>query len=338
MKNVNTVGIDVSAKTLEVAINSVDKSVPTKTFENTSEGHRKLIKVITKRGRGARVVMEATGTFSMGLALALCDHPRIEVMVANPRAVKHFAKAILQRSKTDRVDARTILLFCQRMVFQGWERPGEEQLALRSLSRRMRQLSEEISKEKTRLHSKEYEGECGAFVGNDIQVNIRHLERRLALLEEKGKALIGAHEDLARKYALLLTIKGIGPVSALQLLGELCVLPKDMKPQNWVAHAGLDPRAEESGTSLHKPRRISKAGNKNLRAALYMPAMVGSTHCPHIAAFSNKLLGRQKKKKQAQVAVMRKLLHAIWGMFTYDEPWNGEKFHPLARQAEGGRP
>ncbi len=42
-----------------------------------------------------------------------------------------------------------------------------------------------------------------------------------------------------------------------------------------------------------------------------------------------------KKKKQAQVAVMRKLLHAIWGMFTYDEPWNGEKFHPSARQAEG---
>ena len=95
-------------------------------------------------------------------------------------------------------------------------------------------------------------------------------------------------------------------------------LAPDMTARQWVAHAGLDPRHHDSGTSIHKPARISRAGNRYLRAALFMPALVATQHDPNIRAFYQKLVDRGKTKMQAIVAVMRKLLHALHGMLHTD--------------------
>lgn len=94
------------------------------------------------------------------------------------------------------------------------------------------------------------------------------------------------------------------------------------------AFAGLNPRHYTSGCSVHKPTRISKAGNKHLRRALYMPALVASQHDAHLAGFYQHLLARGKTKMQALVAVMRKLLHAIFGIFKSLQPYDGAKLFP----------
>ena len=99
-----------------------------------------------------------------------------------------------------------------------------------------------------------------------------------------------------------------------------------------MAHAGLDPRPYESGTSVHRPRRISKVGNRHLRAALYMPALVAIQHEPNVKAFYDKLVAAGKKPVQTVVAVMRKLLHAIWGMLKHDEDFDGNKFFRLTEK------
>jgi transposase len=333
---VNLAGIDVSAKTLDVAIHSNGQDLPITQFNNNLEGHQKLIQLLTKRKVHARVVLEATGSYSLGLALVLADHPRSQVMVANPRAMKSYAEAIMQRGKSDPLDAGTILDFCKRMDFVPWARPAEERLVLRGITRRIRQLTGETIAEKNRLHAKGFEGEMGEFVIDDVEVNLRHLKDRVNLLKNKALDLIKLHEDLKANYDLLLTIKGVGVTSALHILGELMVMPEDMTAPQWVACAGLDPRICQSGTSLDKAKRISKAGNKYLRAALYMPAMTASNRDPNVQSFYRKLVDeRGKKGIVALVAVMRKLLHAIWGMFRHNQPFDGTKFHPLP--VAGGR-
>src|SRR6185295_2523702 len=70
-----------------------------------------------RRGATARVCLEATGVYSLCLALALQRAERMEVMVVNPRAIKDFQRARLTRAKTDRVDALGILEFLRRMAF-----------------------------------------------------------------------------------------------------------------------------------------------------------------------------------------------------------------------------
>jgi len=333
MKPLNFVGIDVSAKELVVQIEVNNKRRVHAIFDNTSAGHQKLIAKITKHGRGARVCMEATGVYHFELAVALSNAERIEVMVANPRAVKHFMNALMQRSKTDKADAGSILEYLKCIEFQAWQPPPDDVLELRALSRRMQQLKNEIVREKNRRHANKYNPSAGADIENDIEVNMRHLEKRLALLQNKALKLVSADEQMKKKYDLLISVKGIAEVSSITILVEIMCLPDDMQPEQWVAHAGLDPRAKESGTSLSKPRHISKMGNKHLRTALYMPAWVAVANDPNVKAFYKKLIAAGKLPMQAIVAVMRKLLRCIWGMFKSGEPWQGEKFYQIPSNA-----
>jgi len=117
-------------------------------------------------------------------------------------------------------------------------------------------------------------------------------------------------------------------VSAMQLLAELSTLPSDLTVREWVAHSGLDPAHEISGSSVRKASRISRAGNRHLRRALYMPALVASRCDPYAKAFFENLLARNKARLQALIAVARKLLHAIYGIFRSGFKYEGAKLFP----------
>ena len=188
----------------------------------------------------------------------------------------------------------------------------------------------ERTHERNRLHALCATAEASAAVCNDIGVNVRHLDRRIALLTEQAVALIADHATLHEAFERLISVPGVAAHSAVQLLPELLVLPSGMTVRQWVAHAGLDPRAHQSGTSVDKPARISKVGNAHIRRALFMPALVAVQHNQHVRAFFDKLVARGKTPLQAYVAVMRKLLHAIYGMLSTRTNFVATKFHAAA--------
>jgi transposase len=101
----------------------------------------------------------------------------------------------------------------------------------------------------------------------------------------------------------------------MQLLAELSILPSDLTVREWVAHSGLDPAHEISGSSVRKASRISRAGNRHLRRALYMPALVASRCDPHTKAFFESLLARNKARLQALIAVARSCCTPYMGYF-----------------------
>jgi transposase len=330
MKQVNQIGVDVDSEKLLCAMQHAGQRLPLASFANTAAGHKKFIRWATKSGHAAEVCLEATGIYSLEFALALHHAQNVQVMVVNPRAMKDFARACMQRAKTDAVDAGAILDYLQRMPFKEWQPPAAEILELQAINRRVEQLSVELTREKNRRHASEFGGVSADVIAHDIEINIRHLERRIERLHESGLCLVRNTPALATKLGHLISAKGIAEATAMRLLAELLVLPDDLAAPQWVAHAGLDPRAYESGTSIHRERRISKVGNRHLRAALYMPAMVAIQHEPNVKAFYNKLIAAGKKPLQAIVAVMRKLLHAIWGMLKHDQDFDGEKFFKIA--------
>jgi len=295
-------------------------------FLNTAVGHEGLMQWLSKSATAVQVCIEATGLYSLDLALALHRAEGIEVMVANPRAIADFAKALLQRSKTDQLDAEVMLEFARRMPFVAWQPPSSPQLELRALMRRITGLKLVSQQEKNRLHSVSQSAEITPLVRKDIQSHLVQLERHIEKLEHQAETIVQADRELARQFCHLVSVRGIARVSALHLLAELVVLAPDMTARQWVAHAGLDPRHHESGTSVHKPTRISRAGNRYLRSALFMPALVATQHDPNIRAFYQKLVDHGKTKMQAIVAVMRKLLHALHGMLRTDSDFVGEKF------------
>jgi transposase len=321
------VGIDVSARDLTVAIEGRAQRL---VFANDAAGHEKLVRKLGGRGARARVCLEATGIYHLDLALALHRAAGIEVMVVNPTAARDFGRALLQRSKTDGVDAEVLLAYACRMPFEPWQPPAHEILDLRAIVRRIEALTLTRTQERNRLHAAGRCAELTDAIAWDIEAHLEHLAKSIERLQAQALETVRSSVVLARRFELLTSVRGIATVSALRILAELAVLPPDMTPRQWVAHAGLDPRHVESGTSLHKPARISKTGNIHLRAALYMPAMVAIREEPHVHAFAAKLIGRGKKPIQAIVAVERKLLHAIHGMWSTDSGFVGEKFYAMS--------
>jgi transposase len=321
------VGIDVSARDLTVAIEGHAERL---VFSNDAAGHERLVRRLRRRSTRTRVCLEATGIYHLDLALALHRAAGVEIMVVNPMAARDFGRALMQRSKTDGVDAEVLLAYACRMPFEPWRPPAREILDLRAIVRRIEALTLTRTQERNRLHAA---GRCTELTGAiawDIEAHLEHLAQSIERLQAQALAIVQGSAELARRFERLVSVRGIATVSALRILAELAVLPADMTPRQWVAHAGLDPRQVESGTSLHKPARISKTGNVHLRAALYMPAMVAIREEPHVHAFAAKLVARGKKPIQAIVAVERKLLHAIHGMWSTDSDFDGDKFYAMS--------
>ena len=325
-------GIEVSGRTLVVALRRGDQDEPLREFASTAEGHQGVRRFLQRSSQPVRVCLESTGLYGLDLALTL-HQAGVPVMVANPRAVRHFATALMQRSKTDRLDVQVLCEFAARMPFQLWRPPSPAARKLVAVARRLEALTEMMTAEKNRLHAASLSEALPAIVRRDLMRSIQNQQRAIERLTRAAQEFVLSDRELARRYELLLSIPGFGPTSAVHTLAELTLLPADLDVRQWVAYAGLDPRECTSGTSVHKKVRISKAGNKHLRRALYIPALVAVQHQPQVRAFYEHLLARGKTKMQALVAAMRKLLHAIYGMFKHHQLFEGAKVYPLTRAA-----
>jgi transposase len=327
----NVAGIDVAAQRLAVVVRMGEKHAKAEDFANTPSGHQALLMRLTKAGV-ERVCLEATGTYHLDLALALGDGG-VALMVVNPKASKRFAEALLTRTKTDAVDAAVLAEFAQRMPFEAWQRPQRAALELRAYARRLNALTEARTQAKNQLHALQQSTTTPALILEDVQLTIDETHARLERLRAAALDLIEGDAALKDTFALLTSVKGIGAASAVQLMGELLVLPPELRAKQWVAMAGLDPRQATSGTSVNKKPRLSKAGNRYLRLALYMPALSATRHDEHVKGYYRHLIeDRGLKKIQAVCAVMRKLLHAIHGMLRTGKPFDSQRFYvfPIA--------
>ncbi len=232
------------------------------------------------------------------------------------------------RTKTDAVDAAVLAEFAQRMPFQPWQRPDNLALTIRACARRIAALNKLRTQTKNQLHAAQLTTRVPDFLLVALHQLIAFLDAQIEHLRQQARDLIATDEHLQQTFELLISVTGIADASAIQLLGELLVLPDDMQAKQWVAMAGLDPRQHQSGSSVNKKPRLSKAGNRYLRMALYLPALSAARHDPNVRAYYRHLIeDRGLKKLQAVCAVMRKLLHAIHAMLKNRTPFDSRRFY-----------
>lgn len=317
------VGGDVGAKSVVVAYRAQGRTQWTKTFAQTAAGHRALVAAL-KRQPIERIVLEATGVYYFDLALALAD-AGLPVAVINPRSFHHFARLKLTQSKTDPIDAALLAEYAECFLPPRWVAPEPTRLALRDLGRQINRLTASRTQAKNRLHALAAKRDTLPLLLADAREAIAALEARIQRLTQAAAALLAQDPQLAQQAKHLQAAKGIGAATVLALLAELCVLPTHLRAAQVSRHAGLDVRLHQSGSSINRPGRLSKAGNAYLRAALYMPALSAVRFDPHARAFYQALLARGKKKLQALCAVMRKYLTGIWACLQHNVPFDAAK-------------
>lgn len=316
---------DIGAKTHEFFLDAQGRCKAGE-LPNEPVAMRTFLERLRRDGRRLRVIMEATGIYFLDLAL-LAHELGAEVVVINPKSAHNFAKALGQRSKTDALDARMLLEFLRRMPLNRWEPPARECLQLRQIGRYLVHLTDETTAAKNRLHALESTAATPRFLREDLRRSIRSLEARIERIRAQAIELIGRSESLQIAFGALNTMVGMADKSAVAVLGELCVLPRSLSARACTSHAGLDVRQHQSGTSVNKPGRISKHGNRYLRRALYMPALSAGVHDPHAAAFKERLKARGKKPLQINTAIMRKMLTAAWAIVKDPQPYHGAKLY-----------
>lgn len=327
------VGIDVGSKELVMVVRKNGKSHKSRTFPNTYEGHSRIIKALASSKHEVKICLEATGIYHFDLAVALCRNKDLSVMVVNPKASKNFAEALMTRSKTDSIDADILAQYAEIMEFKAWQMPDAKILELRAFSRKIAALVKNKALTKNQLHALEANGSVPEIIIEETQASIDYMESQISRLKKHALMLIDSDDELRRYLDIIISVKGIAESSAIQLLGELLILPKDMNNRQWVAFAGLDPRHFQSGKSVSKKTRISKAGNAHLRHALYMPALSATRHDKYVGAYYQHLIEDQGLKKiQAICAVMRKLLHAIHAMFKNETYFDNTRFFNLVAE------
>lgn len=299
--------------------------------KNSPAELRKFFEKLLTEGE-LRLILEATGVYYLDAAL-IARELGIEVMVLNPKAAHNFAKVLLQRSKTDRLDARVQLEYLKRMPFLQWQAPSRKALELREFGRYLSRLTEAQTASKNQLHALASFEMAPKALRRDLERAIKDMDGRIGRIAAEALKLVRADSSLLAAFDSLDSIIGVGQATAVMMLGEFVVMPREINSRACVSHAGLDVRLHESGSSIHKPGRISKHGNKYLRRLLYMPALSAIVHDPHARAFRDRLVAKGKKKIQALVAVMRKMLTAAWALFRNPGVYDGAKLYQLVPEA-----
>lgn len=304
-------GIDVSKQTLDCCLIS-DGIFYERKFANDSSGIDKLQTWLQEHGADSNMhcCCEATGTYYEESAKALAC--RYKMSVVNPRTIKGFGTAVMNRSKTDRQDARLIARYCQTMNPEEWKPPESAHRQLQELvsyiARTKRQRAAEQTKRQT----------APDYLKPHIQSTIEHLTELLNRLEQDLKAHYRSHPEQDSRRKRLETIDGIGENAA----AVLCSIITDRfsNAKQLVAYLGLDPKEHQSGTSVKGRTRISKIGKSETRAALYMPALV-AYRMGAFPDFTARLEAKGKPPKVIIVAIMRKLAVIAFNLLK-----NGEEF------------
>jgi len=303
----NYIGIDVSKQSLSLFDGIKDYEVPN---EKSLKALKKVLnKTYGKEWKKVLLIYEPTGPYSNYLKRFASVY-QLRVYEINPKKSSNFNRALGNRSKTDKIDSRMIYRFNALLKEKDFSIPivdkTTEQLTSYLSSYRI------IQKTKTMLsnhiHSKEYEV-CliDRMLENSIKKELDRFKEMEDKLEKEMRAFAESTEDLKEDFTNLLTIKGIGVISAIALLDLFRRYPGTNRSEI-TALAGLDPIRRESGTSLNGGKRISKAGSGLLRRILYFSCLSSIRYNDRIKLFYDHLINNHKPKKVALIACMKKLI------------------------------
>jgi len=310
------IGIDVSKAELAVCVLDAAKGMDNASFGNDRKGFRSLSNYLQKRvARGSAVCLEATGMY--GEAVAAYLHARgYRVSMVNPVRIKRYAESQLRRNKTDRLDAEIIADFCRTQAPPVWTPPDPAWVELRALVRLLDDLIGMQVQEKQRLESV-----TTTTVRAHLEAHIAYLQQQIEQVLEQIHQHIDQHPDLKRQRDLLNSIPGISDRTSSRLLAEIRDITAFESVGQLVAFVGLNPRLRQSG-KYQGQVKISKLGNATLRAALFMPARSAKRHNPLVQNLVQRMQAEGYCANAITVAVMRKLLHFVYGVLKSQQPFD----------------
>lgn len=288
-----SVGVDIAKYKVDVFYSGKNHTIK----NNKPELKKFFVNLPNK----SNIVMEATSKYHR-LSQKILHDLNFDVMLINPFQSRNFAKAMNVICKTDKIDAKILSVFGEKMDFKPTQIANESEIRMQELSRHLDDLLKIKLSLERRLEN------ADLFVKQSLKSTIKKVAIEIKKSREEQEKVVNNDNEIKNKCSLLQTIPGIGKQTAIMLLSNLKELGNLNKNQI-AALAGLAPRNNESGT--HQGKRHVRGGRTQIRSHLFMPTLGAATiHNKRLNKFYVGLIERGKDKKVALTACMRKLV--IW--------------------------
>jgi transposase len=304
----SNVGIDVSKDWLDVHVLPAGATLR---VPNTCEGIRRLKRWLPRFDL-ALVVVEATGKWHRPLRRSLAAGA-IPVAVIDPFRVRMFAKAQGILAKTDRLDARVLAQFAAVMAPPVRAPEPEQFEELRELV-----VARASTVEQQTALKNQRAAATVKFLHRQFDRRIERGDKDIAALDAAILKRIKADDGLARRYAILISVAGIGFVAAATLLASMPELGTSTVKQIAML-AGLAPIADQSGK--RDGVRVVWGGRPSVRRILYLAALTATRFNADMKAFYQRMIAAGKPPKLAIIAVARKLAVLANTLIAEDRMW-----------------
>jgi transposase len=149
----------------------------------------------------------------------------------------------------------------------------------------------------------------------NIKVQIKKIVKQIV-------AVVEADSNLLLKFKNLQTIPGVAKITAIAALSEIGNIEDFLSARQLAAYLGATPKHKESGTSVRGKPKISKMGNAILRKALFLPSLTASNVCEPLNKYKKKQKAKGKAAKQIIIAIMKKIIYAIYAVLKKDSTFN----------------
>jgi len=302
-------GVDISKKTLDICLVDQD-SESFSTIDNTVRSIRKFFEGIALIDKQAFIAMENTGLYNYNLYEVLKDF-HFKVYVIDP---KHIKRSIgLARGKNDRVDAKRIATFIERnhRDFDCWKPLGDNLRDIKILLAQRRHMV------RTRSAVKQQNAELKAIratvtLKNVIKMNlqqIKEIDGHIAKIESLIKNRIARDTELKENMDRIMSVPGIGPITAWTLLVKTEAFTRLTDPRKLACFSGVVPFEQQSGTSLKTRPRVSKMADMQLKSVLQMAAMRAVRMKNDLQIYYLRKVEEGKNKMSVLNAVRNKIIH-----------------------------
>lgn len=295
LKNKNFIGIDVSKYKLDIYNSKTGEFIE---IDNTKASIRKYIRALGL-SEDLYIIIDLTGGYE-----ALCVKEfyikGYNIIRAEGRKVKAFARALGISAKTDKIDANILAQYGEK-CFDSLRLYKPYNNQIKKLVMRLSDLKNLLQQEKNRLKAPDNL----QIVAKSIKQLINIYEKEIIKLENEIEIIIENDDVLKKKYQILIQQKGVGKKVAYTLLGLLPELGH-LNRRQIAALAGVAPFAKDSGT-INGYRRTG-TGRIDVKKALFIAALVAVKFDEKMNLFYTNLTTRGKKKMVAITAVMRKII------------------------------
>lgn len=301
-------GIDISGTTFDICVQTSSQNFEHHQLPNTAAGFKALLKLCPG---DYWFVMEGTGAFHLPLCFYL-HQKKSKYSVVNALQIKRYIQMHLERSKTDKIDAKHICMYGIERHPAQYEMPCEQYFECKTLNNAIETLTQEITSFSNKIYALQQLKIDNAVVQKTYSSIVKNLRLELKKLEQALAQKLHAWQPALVQQVS--SVKGIGKRATAILIVFTQGFKYTQTYQQLISYAGLSPKEFTSGKSIRGKVRISKIGGKQLRHTLYMCALNAKATNAGCKELYDRLVAKGKNKKLAIIAVCNKLLKQVFGV------------------------